>query len=249
MIPRMTETQPEPDWSAIAEWYDGLLQAGSGPHETAIAALLGLTPELEGARVVDVACGQGLASRALAEAGAAAVVGVDAAPAMIDLARERTAAELPVSWRVDDAQRLASLESASFDGATCQLGLMDIPDLPATLRAIRRVLIPGGWFVFIIGHPCFLAPHALTHQDGEGRLGRLISRYLASEFWRSTNPSGVRGKAGNHHRPLSVYLNALRTAGFLLDAVDEPAASPLLAHQQPVYTNVPIFFAARALVN
>jgi 2-polyprenyl-3-methyl-5-hydroxy-6-metoxy-1,4-benzoquinol methylase len=66
----MTQTQPEPDWSAIAEWYDGLLRAGSGPHETAIGALLGLTPDLASARVVDVACGQGLASRAIAEAGA-----------------------------------------------------------------------------------------------------------------------------------------------------------------------------------
>lgn len=196
-----------------------------------------------------MACGQGLASRALAEAGAAAVLGVDAAPAMIELARERTAPELSVSWRVDDAQHLASIESASFDGATCQLGLMDIPDLPATLRTIRRVLVPGGWFVFVIGHPCFLAPHALTHEDDEGRLGRLISRYFPSEFWRSTNPNGVRGKAGNHHRPLNVYLNELRAAGFLLDAVEEPAASPLLARQRPVYANVPIFFAARALAS
>jgi SAM-dependent methyltransferase len=233
-------------WSSIASWYDELLAAGSGPHETAVAVLLKLVPDLTGADVLDVACGQGLPTRALVGAGAKWVVGVDSAPAMIDLARRRTADQLPVTWRVDDAQRLNAFTSASFDGATCQLRLMDIPDLAAGLRSIRRVLRPKGWFVFVIGHPCFLAPRATTRRDGDGRLGRLVTRYLDEEFWASSNPNGIRGRAGNYHRPLSVYLNALSVAGFRLDAVTEPRASPLLLSGQPVYRDLPIFFAARA---
>lgn len=244
----MAERAAASDWSGLASWYDELLAAGSGPHETALATLLRLVPDdLSGADVIDVACGQGLAARALAEAGAASVVGVDSAPAMLEIARERSAGDAPISWRLDDAQRLASFGSARFDGATCQLGLMDIPDLPAALFAIRRVLKPRGWFVFVIGHPCFLAPHATTCADPDGRRGRLVTRYLDEEFWRSANPNGVRGRAGNHHRPLSVYLNALLAAGFQLDAVDEPRASRLLLDQQPVYRSLPIVFAARAL--
>jgi len=139
-------------WSALASWYDSLLVAGSGPHETAVACLLRLLPDLTGARVLDVACGQGLATRALVEAGATSVTGVDSAEAMIDLARQRTDPAAPVSYVVD--------------GVTCQLGLMDIADLDATVVAARLVLRPGGWFVAIIGHPCFLAPHAATTQLG-----------------------------------------------------------------------------------
>jgi 2-polyprenyl-3-methyl-5-hydroxy-6-metoxy-1,4-benzoquinol methylase len=73
-----TAADDGPSWSNIATWYDALLRAGSGPHETATACLRGLVPRLTGAEVLDLACGQGLATRALAGAGAQRVVGVDA---------------------------------------------------------------------------------------------------------------------------------------------------------------------------
>jgi hypothetical protein len=54
----MTTAADGPSWSDIATWYDGLLRAGSGPHETATACLLGLVPQPTGAEVLDLACGQ-----------------------------------------------------------------------------------------------------------------------------------------------------------------------------------------------
>jgi len=233
-------------WSEIASWYDALLEAGSGPHETALAALLALVPEKLRGSVVDVGCGQGLATRALAERGADRVVGIDASEGMLRIARERTAVDLPISYHLDDAEHLHTCEDASLDGATCQLALMDIADLPAVLRSIRRVLKPGGWFAAVIGHPCFLAPHAETRLTTDGLEGQLIARYFEEEFWRSRNPEGIRGKAGNYHRPLSTYLNALIQADLQLEEVLEPRASALLSEQQSVYRNVPIFLAFRA---
>jgi hypothetical protein len=44
---------------------------------------------------------------------------------------------------------------------------------------------------------------------------------------------------------MSTYLNALAAAGFALESSREPPAGDLLAAQQPLYTQVPIFFAAR----
>jgi ubiquinone/menaquinone biosynthesis C-methylase UbiE len=240
----------EPTWSGIARWYDELVEHGSGPHDTAVLCLLDLMPPVAGATVLDVGCGQGLATRAVAQAGARHVVGVDASAEMIALAREHTApggghgARTRVEYRVDDAQTLATIADATFDGVTCQLALMDIPDLDATLRAVHRVLEPNGWFVLVIGHPCFLAPNATPVELPDGRRAVVVSEYLEETFWRSSNPNGVR-RVGNHHRPLSTYLNAIVRAGFALDAVREPPASPLLFEQQPLYDTVPIFFAAR----
>ena len=235
-----------PTWSDIAVWYDELVQAGSGPHETAIDCLLRLLPALDGAVVLDLACGQGLATRALANAGAARVVGVDASEQMVALARRHGASEgCEVSYVVDDAQTLAAFDTASFDGVTCQLALMDIPDLDATLAAVHRVLRDGGWFAFVIGHPCFLVPDAETISRPDGRAAVAVSGYFDERFWRSANPNGVR-RAGNHHRMLSTYLNALIRSGFALEAVEEPRAAPLLARQRPLYSEVPIFFACRA---
>jgi ubiquinone/menaquinone biosynthesis C-methylase UbiE len=234
-------------WSGLAPWYDEMLQRGSGPHQTALAALLSLVPDPPSGTVLDLACGQGLATRALAARGFPAVVGVDAAGPMLELARIRTDPGARIAWRLDDAEQLEQCATGGFDGVTCQLGLMDIADLDAALRSVRRVLKRGGWFSFVIGHPCFLAPHATTQIDADGREGRVVSRYFDSEFWRSGNPDGIRGRAGSHHRPLDAYLNALLDADLRLDRCLEPHADPLLAEQQPVYANVPIFFAARAI--
>ncbi|MBJ7594077.1 MAG: class I SAM-dependent methyltransferase [Candidatus Dormibacteraeota bacterium] len=235
-----------PTWSDIAGWYDELVQAGSGTHETALACLVGLLPDLHGSAVLDVACGQGLATRALLDSGADQVIGTDSSATMVELARKHGAsAGKPISYVVDDAQNLDAFEDASFDGATCQLALMDIPDLPATLRAVRRVLKPAGWFVFVIGHPCFLAPNSVTLTGADGAAGVFSNGYFEERFWRSSNPNGVR-RAGTYHRPLSAYLNAVLVAGFRLEAVDEPRPSALLRDQRPVYKEVPAFFAVRA---
>ena len=233
-------------WSDMAEWYDQLLVAGSGPHELATTTTLALLPSLAHRSVLDVACGQGMATREVARAGAAQVVGVDLSDALVALARGHgTPASTAIDYRVDDAQTLSTIGDATVDLATCQLGLMDIPDLDATLRSVDRVLRPGGQFVFVIGHPCFLAPNAMTAPDAAGRPGRQISDYFDERFWRSSNPAGVR-RVGNYHRTISTYLNALVAADFTVEEVAEPRATARLADRQPEYANVPIFFAARA---
>lgn len=233
-----------PGWSDIAVWYDHLLEGGSGPHETALACLLRLVGPLDGAEVLDIACGQGMATRALARGRALRVIGIDSSQAMLDLARRHDQPGMPITYVHDDAQTLATCGDASFDVVTCQLGLMDIADLEATLRSVGRVLRPGGRFVFVIGHPCYLAPGARPAATVDGQAAVQVTEYFEERFWRSSNPNGVR-RVGNHHRMLTTYLNALVTVGFVIEAVEEPEASPRLVDQQPVYAKVPIFFAAR----
>jgi ubiquinone/menaquinone biosynthesis C-methylase UbiE len=233
-------------WSDIAVWYDQLVESGSGPHETSLHCTLKLVGDVNGRDLLDLATGQGLTARALAHGGAASVTGVDSSAAMLEIARHHEGAHpLGIRYVQDDGQSLSSFPSGSFDGVTCLLGLMDIPDLQATLSAVHRVLRPSGWFVFVIGHPCMLMPDATTITTSDGRPARCVSGYFDERFWRSTNPEGVR-RAGNHHRTITTYLNSAIRARFVIEAVDEPQPSPLLATQQPEYTLVPIFWATRA---
>jgi demethylmenaquinone methyltransferase / 2-methoxy-6-polyprenyl-1,4-benzoquinol methylase len=112
------------------------------------------------ARVVDLACGTGDLTVAMAElASAGTVVGIDASPTMIACARTATAARtirMPpgrLDFQVGDIMAL-DLPDGSVDAVSVGYGLRNVPDLAAALQEIRRVLKPGG----ILGNLDFVLP-------------------------------------------------------------------------------------------
>jgi ubiquinone/menaquinone biosynthesis C-methylase UbiE len=213
--------------SFYVDFVDAQLSSSDGMPGTALARLESLLGDrLQGARVCDLACGEGYLSRHLAAAGAAAVTGIDISAELIAIARQRTA-DARVTFQVDDAQVLGSLGDRSFDVAVSQLALMDIPDHVAMFRATRRVLRDGGVFAFSILHPCFHAPFRepddspyLDGDDGQPT-ARVIRRYATEGHW-SSGGTGVRGRVGAYHRTLSTLVNDLLAAGFGIEALDEP---------------------------
>ncbi|MPZ13618.1 MAG: methyltransferase domain-containing protein [Chloroflexi bacterium] len=148
-------------YEAIADWYTELIRARAARRPD-IFELIG---DVVSQRVCDLACGEGLIARHLAERGAR-VVGVDISRRLLAHARsiQQTSG---ITYVQDDAQGLAALRDAVFDGVTCNLALMDIADLDATAAAVYRVLRPGGWFVFSVVHP-ICAPEAgfVLQRDG-----------------------------------------------------------------------------------
>jgi SAM-dependent methyltransferase len=231
----------------IADWYDGAL--GSRPfgpfHHFAISVVLGLVGELAGRRVCELACGQGVLARKLAERGAL-VDGVGISEKMLWIARlYEQEAPLGIVYLLDDAQTLGRLESAAFDGMVCNVALMDKGDVTACLDSVARILQPEGWFVFSVTHPCFPAPSLGWGRRVDAELEREIPDYFAEGFWRRDNPAGVRGKVGPHHRTLSTYVNALIKAGLRLEQIHEPRAPDDLAERTPGYLDCPPFLAAR----
>lgn len=108
----------------------------------------GLVEELAvaaGERVLDVGCGRGaaLAPLALAAGPAGYALGIDLAPAMVELTA-RDLADLPqVEVRVDDA-RAPDLPPSSFDVVASCLVLFFLPDPAHGLRAWTELLRPGG---------------------------------------------------------------------------------------------------------
>jgi len=100
--------------------------------------------DLHGRRILDAGCGGGLVARELAAAGAE-VVGVDRSLGSLGVARRAAGA------RFRSAQgRLERLPfaDASFDAVVAADVLEHLPDLPAAVAELARVLAPGGSFLF-----------------------------------------------------------------------------------------------------
>lgn len=103
-------------------------------------------------RILDLGCGAGRTTFALYEEGYRRIVGADLSPVMIRQARSVAARRrVKIRFRVGDACRLP-FPAQSFDGCLFSFnGLMTIPrrsNRIAALREIRRILVPGGMFVF-----------------------------------------------------------------------------------------------------
>ena len=98
-----------------------------------------------GARVLDAGCGSGQFALALAERGVR-VTGLDLSPEMIrraqDHAAERGLASA-IEWRTGDVKHVAD-PLAVYDAIQARVLLQFVPDIPGTLRELRRVLKPGG---------------------------------------------------------------------------------------------------------
>jgi ubiquinone/menaquinone biosynthesis C-methylase UbiE len=245
--PMRKQLMPQAAYDTIAEWYDEQVRTGLllPFHELAITALLELLGDAQGQAVCDVACGQGIAARELARRGAH-VTGVDISERLLEIARgEEVETPLGVTYIYDDAHTLATLPDAAFDAITCNLALMDIPDLDAVVAAVWRVLRPGGVFVFAITHPCTMPPGSYFTTEANGGPGRHVHGYFTEGFAITPHPPGVRGKVGTYHRTLSTYLNTLIATGFTPDRIAEPRATGLAAERQPGATEAPMFLVAR----
>jgi SAM-dependent methyltransferase len=98
--------------------------------------------------VLEIACGTGVVTRAMAAAlpERVSIVATDLNPPMIDHARERSM-HRPVEWRPADALDLP-FEAGSFDAVVCQFGVMFFPDKARAFAEARRVLRPGGTLLF-----------------------------------------------------------------------------------------------------
>jgi len=99
---------------------------------------------IQGARVLDVACGTGDLSLVLARAGEAQVVGLDFCRPMLEIARRKTETDSrAIPFVEGDALRLPFADE-TFDAATIAFGLRNLAGVSDGLKELRRILRTGG---------------------------------------------------------------------------------------------------------
>jgi ubiquinone/menaquinone biosynthesis C-methylase UbiE len=196
-------------WEAGAEEWLELVRDPSHRHDEHDAVIRELLPE-PGGVALDVACGEGRFTRALAALGFEAT-GLDRSEKLIAAAR---VADPEGRYVVAEANALP-IEGESARLVLCVNALMHIVELDDALREFARVLVPGGVLVAGLVHPV-----AEAGEFDEERDALVVSRYFDAVPHRI--PLGHH-HVEHQHRTIEQYIRACLTAGFELDDLREVA--------------------------
>lgn len=168
-----------PEMTQAAAAFDDLLVAAVFRSFARLAA--DEVAPLRGQRLLDVACGTGVLAQELAArlGDPAGVVGVDANPAMLEIAR-RGAPE--IGWQRADAACLP-FEAERFDHVVCQFAVMLFDDPEAALSEMWRVLAPGGALTVLVFDALERNPvyDTIAARYGEW-IGPVLSQALRAAF-------------------------------------------------------------------
>src|SRR4051794_35055231 len=127
--------------SSIPERFDPATMAGELTEAEHLGRYLWAGQFARGKRVLDAGCGTAYGSAILSREGAASVVGVDVAPAVIEAARGEVGDE--VELIVGDISSL-EFDDDSFDVVACFEVIEHVENPEPVVRELRRVLAPGG---------------------------------------------------------------------------------------------------------
>lgn len=207
------------EWDAHAQWWvDGFTNGVDPEYEEQIIPLA--VAELAGHRtVVDIGCGEGQVSRALAASGCE-VLGIDPTALHIEIARERgggpryevgTASAIPVA-------------DGTCDAVVACLVFEHIDQVDTAISEVARVLRPGGRFCFFLNHPLLQTPgsgliddHLIEPPEQYWRIGPYL---VETDSLEEVEP-GVHVRFV--HRPLGRYVNVMAENGLLITKMIEPS--------------------------
>jgi SAM-dependent methyltransferase len=201
-------------------------------------ATLALLPDVNGWRVLDAGCGPGWYAAWLLDHGAE-VVGVDASPRMIELARERTQGRADLHL-ADMGQPLDFLPDASFDLVLSTLAVHYVKDLAALFTELARVLRPEGLFVFSTAHP--FGDYAYF------KLENYFAVQAVGAHWSGFGDEPVY--VPGYFHPLGAVCEGLWRAGFVIERLVEPLPTEEFKRADPKHyeelMKLPAFMCFRA---
>jgi Methylase involved in ubiquinone/menaquinone biosynthesis len=228
-------------WSrVVAEW---TAWARSPRHDAFWAfreALLAYIGQGSG-KALEVGCGEGRVSRELKALGYH-VTATDTVAEFVDVARQADSAH---EYAVADARDLP-FEDGSFDLVMAYNVLMDVEDVPATLREIRRVLHPDGQLFISLVHP-FRDRGNFTGSEPDAPFVLEGSYFGRQRFEGIEERDGLQMHFAGWSQPLEAYAIALEKAGFAMTSLREPIPDNSEGQEHlRQWTRVPLFLWLKA---
>jgi ubiquinone/menaquinone biosynthesis C-methylase UbiE len=181
------------------------------PYAEDIAARLNVRPN---SSILELACGTGIVTRVLRDRLPATtrLVATDLNEPMMQIAAAKFTAEDAIEWKQTDATKL-QFDDGAFDAVVCQFGFMFFPDKASSAREARRVLKPGGVFLFNVWDSL-----------DENPLGKIPHETVAS-FFQKNPPTFYQVPFGYHdHSEIRRLLEEAGFADIRMDVVGKLSA-------------------------
>ena len=197
-----------------------------------------------GRLTLEVGCGEGRVARDLAQRGHT-VVALDGSPTLTAMA---AAADPGGRYVVGDAAALP-FGDGCFDTVVAYNSLMDVADMPASVREASRVLEPGGRLCVCVTHPTADAGKFQSKEPDAPFVipGAYLGRHRIEDVFER---DGLQVTFAGWRYSLEEYARALEDAGLLIDRLREPPAPGRALTVRPGYERwqrLPNFLHVRAV--
>lgn len=178
-----------------------------------------MLPDFHGKRVLDLGCGYGWHRKYISENGAMSVVGIDSSVKMIEQANKRNS-DSHIEYHVKGMEDV-DYPADSFEVVISSMAFHYLESFDAICKVVKKSLVRGGDFVFLITHPIFTAYGTCDwHENERGeRLHWPLDNYF-KEGMRHTNFLGE--DVIMYHKTVSTLVNTLIENGFLITKLSEP---------------------------
>jgi SAM-dependent methyltransferase len=185
---------------------------------------------------IDIGCGEGRVSRLLKECGYR-VTAVDPVAPFIDAAKQADSAD---HYEIAAAAKLPFAD-ARFDLAVAYNVLMDIENVPAAVKEMRRVLKPSGTLIVSIVHP--FSDRGRFASNAPDAPFVIHGSYFGRERFEGIEErDGLTMHFAGWSQPLEAYMAALEEAGFAVTSLKEPVPETW----RQCWSRIPLFLWLKA---
>ena len=221
MLGKNSEEMMRKWWDSASEYYqkeisaDKMTDVQYGPFGSSEKKLK-LLGKIRGKKVLELGCGGGQASIALAKEGATCT-GIDISHKQIEFARKNAKKEgVNVEFIELPFSKINKLKSEKFDIVISIMAIQYCTDLNALLKNVRDLLVKNGIFVFSIEHPFYLLmdPNDMKIKESYFNSGLKIKK----EKW----PDRSIHYFAHYERKISDIVNSIIESGFKLERIIEP---------------------------
>lgn len=225
-----------------AELPRDVVQFGPDLDDEQLQKLIAAVGSLQGRRVLDLGCGAGSASVAIARRGAR-VIAVESSTARLAQARQAAdVAGVKIEFHHSDLADLAFLRADSIELVVAVYSLAGVQDLGRVFRQLHRIMRPDGALVLSLPHPTAL----MLEADPDDQSTPYLTRTAWSDqaiTWRSGGDEGV-----THVHQIGDLFTTLLRCNFRVDAILEPPAvtEHTSMHSSPLRDWVPSTLVVRA---